>query len=435
MIKRDLFIKAMQAKCYERLAWSLSAFCLTRENEDEYKKDPYPYRLVTNPVGHFYCDPDNNNELSKIDDGVANQPLYQVKERLDITPSDIPNLGENLNTSYGNLLTNWIVLINAFGNKVPYQEGKFNIGKVEDLIIGRLEPTPADVSKKTDQFIYIDEYIKFCDSVFFLTGLSQVCVWTVTEKMLLPPPGIKELKEKLFAENEGHLNEMATIAKINDQLMAFDKEYLKDDPGYNFMNGKKSLSNRQKSFLMQGGELGLSGSVVNATLIKNSLSEGWDINAFPVMNDSLRIGVYGRGQQTALGGVAVKWLLRASSNLNVTVEDCGSRIGRTLTVNDSNVKDLVGFNVIMKEGSKTVNDISEAGAYMGKKIMLRSPMYCKLELTDYCQVCVGKRLALNKNGLSSAIGGYGSALLSLFLSAAHSKSLSLAKMNYLTSIT
>ena len=192
MNKKDLFIKAMQAKCYERLAWSFSAFCLIRENEDDYKKDIYPYRIISNPTGYFYCDPDQNNELVRVEDGIVGTPLYTLKDRLDIEVKDIPNLQSNINTSYGNLLVNWITLVHSFGNKVPYQEGKFSIKKIEKLIIDRIEETPTNESDKKDNLVYIDEYVKFSNSVFFLTGLAQVCVWAATEKMLLPPPGIKE---------------------------------------------------------------------------------------------------------------------------------------------------------------------------------------------------------------------------------------------------
>lgn len=436
MNKKDLFIKAMKAKCYERLAWSFNAFCITREDAEEYKKDPYPYRIVQTPVGFFYCDPIQNNILVKVDDFVQGEPLYKLKDRLDITADDIPNLQGNLNTSYGNLLVNYITLVNSFGNKVPYQEGKFSIKNVEKFLIDRIQEAPEDNAQRKDNVIYIDEYVKFSNSIFFLTGFSQICVWSITEKLLLPPPGLKEFKDKIIKENADSLSKASTVAKMDAQLVEYDKNWLKGDPGENFLiSGKSRDTVRKKLFLMHGGEIGLDENTVNVTLVKNSLAEGWDVDAFPAMNNSLRIGSYNRGQTTALGGVSVKWLLRASSNLNVTVDDCGSRVGKTITVTEENKSDIVGFSVIMKEGSKPVVTDDDASSYLGKKIMVRSPMYCKLTLTDYCKVCVGKRLALNVNGLSTAVSEYGSSFLSIFLAAAHAKALKLAKMNYLTSIT
>jgi len=435
MNKRELFIKAMQAECYKRLAWSFSAFCMTRENEDEYKKDPYSYRIICTPTGYFYCDPDKNGELVKVDDGIAGQPLFGVKERLNISPADIPNLDKEIESSYGNLITNWITLVNSFGKKVPYQEGKFSLKKIEEFIIKDIQDVPEEGVARDESKIYIDEYVKFADSVFFLTGFSQICVWTVTPKLLMAPPGIKEFKAKLLAENAGHLNDAATIARIDSQLVKYDSEWLKGDPGENFLISDKSRELvRKKLYLMHGAEQGIDDTGVNVTLIKNSLSEGWDINAFPLMIDSLRIGAYKKGAETALGGEAVKWMLRASSNMNITEDDCGSRLGKIITVSKENLKDIIGFSIIMKEGSKEVNTMEEAMEYVGRKIMVRSPMYCKLTRTDYCKTCVGKKLALNVNGLSSAVSMYGSIFMLLCMKANHGKSLKLAKMNYLTAI-
>ena len=436
MNKKDLFIKAMKAKCYERLAWSFNAFCITRENIDEYKKDPYPYRIVQTPVGVFYCDPEQNNELVKVNDFIVGEPLYKIKDSIDLVVGDIPNLQKNITTTYGSLIVNWITLVNSFGSKVPYQEGKFSIKKVEKFLIDKIEEAPTNDTERKDNIIYVDEYVTFCNSVFFLTGFTQICVWTVTEKLLLPPPGIKEFKNKLLEENSNDLNKASTIAKIDAQLVAYDKEWLKGDPGENFLISDKSRDIvRKKLYLMHGAEIGLDENTVNVTLVKNSLSEGWDVDAFPAMNNSLRIGSFNRGQQTALGGVSVKWLLRASSNLNITEDDCQTRVGKTLTVSEENKADIIGFNVIMKEGSKLVVNDEDASTYLGKKIMVRSPMYCKLTSTDFCKVCVGKRLALNPNGLSTAVSEYGSTFLSIYLAAAHAKSLKLARMDFMTAIS
>jgi hypothetical protein len=181
---------------------------------------------------------------------------------------------------------------------------------------------------------------------------------------------------------------------------------------------------------MVGGELGLSEDTVNVALIQNSLAEGWDINAFPEMNNTLRAGSFNRGAQTVLGGVAVKGLLRASANLNVTADDCGSRIGVVSDITKDTLSRFVGRSVILKEGTEVMRTEEDVGRYLGKRIMIRSPMYCKFDKTDYCKVCLGERLANNPEGLSIAVSEYGSTFLAIFMSAAHSKALQLAKMDW-----
>jgi hypothetical protein len=434
--KEKLYIAAMKAKCYSKLAWCFSAFCITRENIDEYKKDSYPYRLVSLPTGHFYCDPEKNLELSLIEDALPGEPLYKIKNTLDITPEDIPNLKQNATVTYGSLLVNWITIVFPFGNRIEYQFGEVKVSKVEDIILAKLKDTPTDPSQRNDTDIYVDEYVVFADAMFFLSGLTQICVWALTEKTLLPPPGIKEFKEKLLLENKGHLNEASTIAKIDAQLVAYDSAWLKGDEGENFLLSNKSRKIvRKKLFLMHGAEVGLEENTTEVKLIKNSLTEGWEVDAIPDMNNSLRAGSFNRGAQTELGGVSVKWLLRASSNINVTSDDCGTKLGITTYVNETNFKRLIATNVVIKEGSKLVVNEEDARTYLGKKIMVRSPMYCTLSQTDFCKVCVGLNLAANPTGLSVAISEYGSAFLSLFMSAAHGKELALAKLDIATSIT
>ena len=130
-----------------------------------------------------------------------------------------------------------------------------------------------------------------------------------------------------------------------------------------------------------------------------------------------------------LGGVEVKWLLRASGNINVTVDDCGSTMGilRTLTADD--VKKVIGYSIVTPKGSITLEDEAQVGAYLGKAVFMRSSMYCKLPFTDYCKRCIGPKLANTPYALSSAVSAYGSAFLLASLGAAHSKAIAVADMD------
>jgi len=130
----------------------------------------------------------------------------------------------------------------------------------------------------------------------------------------------------------------------------------------------------------------------------------------------------------------VKWLLRASSNITVVGDDCGSTLGVETVVNQADLKSYVGFTFLTTDGKVKIEKTEDCGPYLGKKIMVRSPMYCKLDKTDYCITCTGDKLSSNPTGLSLAVSEYGSAFLGIFMKAAHAKSLSLAKMDYKTAI-
>jgi hypothetical protein len=429
MDKRDFFLAAMKADEFRRTAWVVSAFSLVKEDPEAWKKDPYPYRIVQLPTGHWFVDPENPENLIKIDGVKANEPAFRFHDHLELKSGEVENLKKNVTTTYGNVLVNYTSLIWPFGHKIEFLVGKISAPQIEDLIIKRLKDTPKEGEHRDEKFIYVDEYLKFCNSMFYLAGFTQLCVPAGTEKSMTVNPEIYKLRAKLLEENKDRLHDPAVIAKIDAELVKADKEWIKGDPAENFLLGGKAFNVvRRKLYLQMGAEMGLEEGtdVVN---IPTSLSEGWDITKFPAMNNSLRAGSFNRGAQTMLGGESVKWLLRASSNMTVAKDDCGSKLGVELVVKEEDKNNWVGFSVV---GTQAPIKITEEnfGQYLGKTVLKRSPMYCKLDKTDYCAVCVGDRLAANPTALSSAISEYGSAFLSLFMAAAHGKALLLAHMDF-----
>lgn len=426
MNKKDFFILAMKAGNYRYIDWVVSAFCLTKEEGKSSSK--YQYRIISDPSGYFFKD--ENGETVRIDDAAVGEPIFKFKEKISLIAGDLPNLSEDIESTYGNAIANWVLLVEAFGSKLNYLQGRIKIDNIEEKILERLKDEPQPGEIKDQKSIYISEYLKFADACFYLTGFTQICVWALTEKIMIPPDGLKEFKAKLFEEYKGKLDDPATIAAIDAKLVAFDKTWRGDDPGNNFLFGKKSVNIvRKKKFLMHGGEANVGGNANKMTLIQNSLYEGWDLKAFPAMNNSSRMGSFSRGAETMLGGVEVKWMLRASTNINVTDDDCGSELGMIVDVNKDNISRIVGFKLAGKD--KTfIETKDQAGAYLGKRVMVRSPMYCKLTRTDFCKTCVGSRLSSTPFGLSSAVSSYGSDFLSLFLGAMHGKVLEVQKMDY-----
>lgn len=430
MLKKELFVKAMKAGLYKKLEWVVSSFSLSQETDSV-----FAYKIKSDVTGHYCLDPNNLKDWIKIEDAPAGIPVYSARENIDITPEDIVNLAEPTTSTYGNLLANYILLVYPFGNKIAYINKKIKLGAIEEYILPILKSNPAPGVERDPKFIYVDEYIALGNAVIYCCSFAQLFTWGLTEKIIVPPEWVKEEKAKLIEKYKDRLNEAAVVAIIDAELVKKYKEYIKGDPGANFLISAKSTDTvAKKKYLMVGGELGLSEDTVNVALIQNSLDEGWDIEKFPEMLNTLRAGSYNRGAQTVLGGVAVKGLLRASANLNVTADDCGSRLGVVADIENDNLDRFVGLSVILKEGTKVMTKKEDVGAYLGKRIMVRSPMYCKLDKTDYCKVCLGERLANNPEGLSIAVSEYGSTFLSIFMRGAHSKSLQLAKMDWKSAI-
>ncbi|WP_144106616.1 hypothetical protein [Paraburkholderia sp. BCC1886] len=440
MDKRTYFLKALGADEYRRRAWIISAFSLIREAPEAYKTHPYPWRIVQTPSGHFFLNPEDGNALTLIEDADPALPPLSRADRITLKAGEVPNLFEDVETNYGNVLFNYVALIYPFGNRVAFKTGRIAAGKLEEEILKRaisdLKPGQEPLGGSPDtQPIYMHEYVKFADAMFALGGFTQLWVPAVTRKTMVAPPGLIELRNKLLEENKERLSDPAVIANISKQLIAFDKEYMKGDEGEGFLITKKAYDVvRSKLFLMHGAEAGMGDSTTNVDLIKNSLSEGWDLSKFPAMNNSLRAGSFNRGAETMLGGELVKWLLRAASNAVVATEDCGTRLGDLQFVDKTNIHKLPGFSIVTPEGHQPIANIEEAGAYLGKTVLRRSPMFCQLPKGDYCSVCVGSRLAMSPTALGAAIAEYGSTFMLLFMKAMHGKSLEVAKMDYQTAL-
>lgn len=428
--KLAYFIEAMKAELYRNRAWVFSAFAVVQEAPDSYKKDPYPYRLVQTPTSLSYVNPNNPSELVAITDHEAGQVPFAIKDRIPLSKGQVPNLYTDIESNYGNLLANFIVLVYPFGGKIPYIEKRFSPSLVEGLILPLLTDDPADPKDRSDRLIYTDEYLKFTNAMSYLAAFASLWVTGGTKKSLLPPPGVKEYRNSLIAKyTPDQLKDPANIAVISKQLQEFDAAWLKGDDAENMMLSAKSREVvRAKKFLMVGAEVGLN-SGVDVELIPNSLHEGWDIQKFPAMNNNLRAGSYNRGAQTMLGGESVKWLLRGSSNINIVEGDCGSKLGRRTVITKDNFKRYLGFTIITATGLIKLEDTNITD-HMDKVVYVRSPLYCKQSHTDYCSVCAGPRLAANPTGASSAISDYGSAMLLIMMKAMHGKPLTLAHYDY-----
>lgn len=434
MKKLDFFLNALRAEAHLRTAWVISVFSLIAEAPDAWQDksrpwDPsnYPFRVVQTPTGHFFVNPEKTDELILIEDAPPGQPIFEMKEEVDVGPGAIANIKENIHTTYGNLLFNAFVLVYAFGDKIPYQNGDIKTGALEDMLVDILKDTPPKNELRDPKFIYVDEFTNFLNAIFALSAFTQLCVPACSPKSITPPPGVHEYRDRLLKENVNRLHDPAVIAKIDDQLVKYQRDYMKGDPAMGFLTNKSFDVVRKKLYLMNGAEQGLE-SDTSFNLVTRSLSEGWSMKDFSALCTGSRAGSFHRGAQTELGGEAVKWLFRSASNLNITSDDCGTNMGNYMFANPGEESKLLGFNILVGKNQSVLIDKENVGEYMGKRVLVRSPMYCKLDKTDFCKACIGVRLANSPTSLATAVAHYGDVFLGLFLKSMHSNQLELAEL-------
>lgn len=429
MKKADFFLEALRAGAYRRRAWVISLFALLREGPDDWRKDPYPYRIVQGATLHQYVSPDNPEVLLPLEDAIGGQPPLNLKDRITPPLDSIINLKEVRETSYGQVLTNYVVLIDALGAKIPFQYGRLKPKQLESLILPLFTDTPPEGQPRKEDRIYPDEYVRFTTGAFQLTAFMQLAVPAATRRTMTEPPGVRELKRKLLEENKGRLHDRTVIAKIQKELNQYIRDYLKGDEGENFLIFDKSHNVvRAKLYGMLGSEDGL---IVNqdADLIENSLNEGLDVKKLPSMINALRGGSFNRGVQTMMGGESVKWLLRASSNIRISTHDCGTRLGMPRILTLENRARYLGFSVVTDQGHEVLTE-ANYDSFKGRQVMVRSPLYCKGDVTDYCEVCMGPRLSIHPTAASTAVSEYGDTFMYMFMKAMHGKQLSTQRLDW-----
>lgn len=385
-----------------------------------------PYTLIKDQWGVSTILPDGTTE--KIDDYSGKGPVFNILDKVRVDSSWAKNIQSEIDTDLGILCANLMLLSEVFGSKIPYINHEFGIGDIEKIIAPRLTANPkpgVPMDTEDPEKIYVLEYNNLGKGVEFITSIMSLFTIGLTDKTLLPPPGIKEYKEKLLADPNLDLNDPIQLAGFEAKLLKFDAEYLKDDPSFGkFASGKILKDSRKKLFLSMGAEGGFrkDGGI---TGISQSLSEGvpTDPESYAASINGSRAGSFSRGFETMEGGVAAKKMLAASNNYVITEGDCGTKMGHKRRYTKELVNSLRGR--IRIEGNTQIKiplneDVSK---YLGKVVRTRSPMYCRRPGEEICAACAGESMARYKQGIALPLTEISHAILTARMKAMHTNSL------------
>lgn len=427
MFKRDYFLLALKNGLHLHKRWILETFALTRNSGEA----PYPLALHTDKDGRYYFyRQEPEDPIEYIDDAMPGMPLYAPLDKIILNPGDLPNVYERTVTCYGTALVNQLVLVYAFGDKVPFVNGQVKIGPLEKIIQDRWDDSISEEESAKlppqQQPLRTLEYKRFNEAVGQLPGLSQLCVPSATRKTMTADPAMIKRRDELLKKNKDRLHDPVVLAEILGELTQMDRDWMKGDPGERFYIKDKSYDVvRLKVFIMQGISSGFGEA---GDLIPTSLDEAWDISKLPAMVNQLRDGSFSRGAQTALGGVETKFNNRIFQNSTIGEHDCGSKLGLSILMTSYKAPFYVGNYQVVK-GAPVLLTPEVLNGLVGKRIDVRSPIYCKTPGANFCAVCMGDRIASTPQALSTYASDIGSIFLSLFMAAMHGKSLKTEEMD------
>lgn len=428
MLKRDLYFQAHRDGAHLRKNWVLQAFSVTRFKAAE-ARELWEFRY--RPEG---TDTWDGSQWVEIDDVQPMAPVYFANEKLTVSPGEVPNLHREVETTYGDVLFNWRVLVYAFGEHFEYTTGPIDVGAIERKIAELMKDDPLPGETEDESVLYVSKYLKFGQACADLAGFTQLWVPAATPKTLQTHPDSRKLRAELLEKYKDRLHDPAIIAEIQNALVDLDKEWLKDDPSMGFfMNDKQFNTARKRMFMIHGPEAGFSEGG-SAELIVNSLDEGWDMDKMPAMINSLRAGSYFRGALTALGGESVKFFMRIFQNTRISEKDCGTTLGMEKLVTSDNYKSLVGFYEVTPQGPVGLTE-EYLKSKIGHSLVVRSPLYCKTGLADFCEKCMGDTNAANPMSLGAEASQIGSAFMYVMMKAAHAKELKTARLRVSSFLT
>jgi hypothetical protein len=352
-------------------------------------------------------------------------PLLNDLDGFTLQPGMIENYpvgSPSVVTSVGRFIANYGLLVRPFGDKYPYVNKVFDL----DEICGNV------ATMILDDVVTTEQYKIFVNQMYWMGHFGELCVPTFTEKSFVTDPRVEKRKQELLAQYKGQLSDPDVMTKIEDELIAMDKEFVKGDVTERFLKplGSRAFEiHRKKMFASVGGIEAFKKGTGDYDFIENSLAQGWDPKNLPVICNEIRKGSYNRGVETQNSGAQTKSLARILQDLRINSEDCQTTEGLSINFGEFHPKRFVGRTVILSNGTQEMITRENATKFLNQKVRLRSPMYCK-DPAGYCKVCMGEIFRkLNAESLNFYSVTITSTLMNLAMKAMHGTKLEMVDID------
>lgn len=218
-----------------------------------------------------------------------------------------------------------------------------------------------------------------------------------TDKMLTCTKEINKKKNELLKKYEKEIDAGDPIigTKIDNELLDFAKQYLKDDPAMDmFISGARGTvgNNFKNMFVMKGV---IKDPDPNAKqkyhIATSNYLDGIKPEEYSLFANSLAAGPFARARKTAVGGYLEKLFLYAYQHVKMDVpgSDCGTKRFKKVTLTDKNIKSWMYSYII--EGDKLVELTSKnKDKYVGKTVKFRFSSLCEDKNPGcICNMCGG----------------------------------------------
>ena len=247
--------------------------------------------------------------------------------------------------------------------------------------------------------ITVEQFKKWQMVMQWLMPLQDIISCNHDEKMLLVSKAIAKKKAELLAANKEAIDngDPLVIQKIEDELVAYAKEYIGDDSCMDSLNSGAgaSFNNQFKNMYI------IKGAIANPDpnakqkydIVTDSYIEGVSAEDYPLLGQSGANGSYSRSKKTSVGGYWEKLFVSSLQHIKLDPEDtdCGTKRYIEVELNEKNIDDYIYSYAIKNDGSLELITSKNCSKYYGKKTKLRFSSMCESK-TGICSRCAGKML-------------------------------------------
>ena len=205
--------------------------------------------------------------------------------------------------------------------------------------------------------------------------------YTLSLKQLYKPD-LLELLNNLTGDKKEDRNYLD-----NDPII---KERLKEcDFSIFIESGARGSWDQARQLVLTRGYIAGSDNKVRDNMIKSSLVSGHNPREFFESCFGSRKGLLDTATSTGDSGYLTRQLIYSTGTIEMDhdVEDCGTEDGLEIVVTNDMIKSILGRYYIKKDGTLKLIKVSNSANLVGKKIKLRSPIYCKNK--KVCKKCYG----------------------------------------------
>ena len=415
MNKLEYLIHALNNRYYQRKSWIISAFSLVISGINNEKSAKFCIQRDLDKKEIFFINEDNTRIVITPSD--FEKELFSPNDKVTLPKGCHPFITEDITTTLGVILLNFILIWEPFKGKVPYQNKLFTGKLLKSIIREQMVDNPKPGETVPEGKSSVDDCLKVSTQADYLEGVADIFVKTAAIDALTVDKSIIELKDRLIKDlTPEEKKDPVVMANIIDTVVEADAQIQLNGKSKEFFIEKGLIDNaRKKMFLVFGMEQDfVTGEYV---FIEKPLVDGWDLNYLPLYINTAVTASFDRGKDTADGGARVKEIIRHTSDIVISEDDCGTNHTEDIKLTKDIFKDWIGA-YHMVNGKPTLITDKDTGL-IDKVVKMRVPNYCKTKDRNYCKVCCGVQLSENPKGLNFECFHIGTVFMLLSMKGAH----------------